>query len=128
MFYAAYVALYIERDVRDLAQVGDEIKFTVFMTAAASRTGQLLNLASLARDAGISQPTAERWLSVLTASGLAVLLRPFFNNITKRAVKTPKLYFMDTGLAAYLTRWNNADVLKTARWQGLFLKPSLWVK
>lgn len=122
MFYAAYVTLYIERDVRDLAQVGDGVKFTQFMTVTASCTGQLLNLASLARDVGISQPTAERWLSVLVASNLVMLLRPYHNNITKRAVKTPKLYFLDTGLAAYLTRWNTPDVLKNGAMSGAFFE------
>ena len=122
MFYAAYVKTYIERDVRDLAQVGDEVKFMQFMTVAASRTGQLLNLASMARDVGISQPTAERWLSVLVTSNLVYLLRPFHNNITSRTVKTPKLYFLDTGLAAYLTRWNTAEVLKTGAMAGAFFE------
>jgi len=122
MFYAAYVAAYIERDVRDLAQVGDEVKFTQFMTVTASCTGQLLNLASLARDVGISQPTAERWLSILVASNLVILLRPYHNNIIKRAVKTPKLYFLDTGLAAYLTRWNTPEVLKNGAMGGAFFE------
>jgi len=122
MFYAAYVRTYIERDVRSLAQVGDEVKFTQFMTAAAACTGQLLNAASLARDAGVSQPTAERWLSVLVASNLIFLLRPYHNNITKRAVKTPKLYFLDTGLAAYLTRWNTPEVLKNGSAAGAFFE------
>jgi predicted AAA+ superfamily ATPase len=105
-----------------LAQVGDEIKFTQFMTVAASCTGQLLNLASLARDVGISQPTAERWLSILVASNLVVLLRPYHNNITKRTVKTPKLYFLDVGLAAYLTRWNTPDVMKSGAMAGAFFE------
>lgn len=122
MFFAAYVTAYIERDVRDLAQVGDEVKFTQFMTVAASCTGQLLNLASLARDVGISQPTAERWLSILVASNLVILLRPYYNNITKRTVKTPKLYFLDTGLAAYLTRWNTPEVLKNGAMAGAFFE------
>jgi predicted AAA+ superfamily ATPase len=122
MFYAAYVRSYIERDVRDLAQVGDEVKFTQFMTVAASCTGQLLNAASLARDVGISQPTAERWLSILAASNLIILLRPYHNNITKRTVKTPKLYFLDTGLAAYLTRWNTPEVLKNGAMAGAFFE------
>jgi predicted AAA+ superfamily ATPase len=122
MFFAAYVRTYIERDVRDLAQVGDEVKFTQFMTVAASCTGQLLNLASLARDVGVSQPTAERWLSILVASNLVYLLKPYHNNITKRTVKTPKLYFLDTGLAAYLTRWNTADVLKNGAMAGAFFE------
>lgn len=122
MFYAAYVRTYIERDVRDLAQVGDEVKFTKFMTVTASCTGQLLNHASLARDVGISQPTAERWLSILIASNLIFLLSPYHNNITKRTVKTPKLYFLDTGLAAYLTRWNTPEVLKNGAMAGAFFE------
>ena len=122
MFYAAYVRTYIERDVRSLAQVGDEVKFTQFMTVTASRTGQLLNLASLARDVGISQPTAERWLSILVASNLVFLLKPYHNNITKRTVKTPKIFFLDTGLAAYLTRWNTRDVLKNGAMAGAFFE------
>lgn len=112
MYYGAYVRTYIERDVQDLSEVSDSVKFTRFMTAAAASTGQLVNLASIARDVGISQPTADRWLSILTASNVVYLLKPYSNNITKRAIKTPKLYFLDTGLAAYLTKWNTAEVLK----------------
>ena len=122
MFYGAYVKTYIERDVRELTQVGDEVKFLHFMTVAASRTGQIVNLASLARDVGISQPTAERWLSILVTSNIVHLLRPFSNNITKRTVKTPKLYFLDTGLAAYLTRWNTPEVLKNGAMAGAFFE------
>ena len=122
MYYSAYVRTYIERDVRALAQVGDEVKFTQFLTAAASRTGQLLNIASLAGDVKISQPTAERWLSILTASNLVHLLRPYHNNITKRTIKTPKLYFLDTGLAAYLTRWNLPEVMKEGAMSGAFFE------
>ena len=122
MFYAAYVRTYIERDVRYLAQVGDEVKFTQFITVTASCMGQLLNVASLARDVGISLPTAERWLSILIASNLVYLLKPYHNNITKRTVKTPKLYFLDTGLAAYLTRWNTAEVLKNGAMAGAFFE------
>lgn len=122
MFYAAYVRTYIERDVRELSEIGDSVKFTKFMVAAAATTGQLLNVASLARDVGISQPTAERWLSILVASNIVYLLQPYSNNITKRAVKTPKLYFLDTGLAAYLTRWNTPDVLKNGAMAGAFFE------
>ena len=122
MFYAAYVRTYIERDVRDLAQVGDEVKFTQFLIVTASCTGQLLNLASLARDVGISQPTAERWLSILVASNLVYLLKPYHNNITKRTVKTPKVYFHDVGLAAYITRWNTAEVLRHGAMAGAFFE------
>ena len=122
MFYAAYVKTYVERDVRDLAQVGDELKFIRFMTVTASYTGQLLNVAALARDVGISHPTAERWLSILVTSNLVMLLKPYHNNIIKRAVKTSKLYFLDTGLAAYLTRWNTPEVLKTGAMAGAFFE------
>lgn len=122
MFYGAYVKTYIERDVRELTQVGDEVKFMRFMTAAASCTGQLLNLASLARDVGISQPTADRWMSILVVSNIVYLLRPYSNNVLKRAIKTPKLYFLDTGLAAYLTRWNTPDVLKSGAMAGAFFE------
>ena len=122
MFYGAYVRTYIERDVRDLSDIGDTVKFTRFMTAAAASTGQLVNLASMARDVGISQPTAERWLSILVASNIVYLLKPYSNNITKRAVKTPKLYFLDTGLTAYLTRWNTPEVLKNGAMAGAFFE------
>ena len=122
MFYGAYVRTYIERDVRDLTEIGDTVKFTKFMTAAAAATGQLLNLASLARDVGISGPTADRWMSILVASNLVYLLHPYYTNITKRAIKTPKLYFLDTGLAAYLTKWNTVDVLKNGAMAGAFFE------
>lgn len=122
MFYGAYVQTYIERDVRALSEIGDTVKFTRFMTAAAASTGQLVNIASMARDIGISQPTAERWLSILVASNIVYLLKPYSNNITKRAVKTPKLYFLDTGLAAYLTRWNTLEVLKSGAMAGAFFE------
>ena len=122
MFYGAYVRTYMERDVRELSEIGDTVKFTKFMVAAAASTGQLLNLTSLARDVGISQPTAERWLSILAASNIVYLLQPYSNNITKRAIKTPKLYFLDTGLAAYLTKWNTPDVLKNGAMAGAFFE------
>ncbi|MCX4286799.1 MAG: DUF4143 domain-containing protein, partial [Clostridia bacterium] len=122
MFYAAYLRTYIERDVRELTEIGDVVKFSKFMIAAAAMTGNLLNISSLARDVGISQPTAERWLSVLVASNIVYLLQPYSNNVTKRAVKTPKLYFLDTGLAAYLTKWSSPDVLKNGAMAGAFFE------
>lgn len=122
MYYGAYVRTYIERDVSELSDVGSFVKFTRFLTAAAASTGQLLNLSSLARDVGISQTMAERWLSVLAASNIVYLLKPYANHIIKRAVKTPKLYFLDTGLAAYLTRWNTTEVLKNGAMAGAFFE------
>lgn len=122
MYYSAYVRTYIERDVRELSEIGDEVKFTRFMTVAAASTGQLLNLSSMARDVGVSQPTVERWLSILVASNIVYLLKPYSNNIMNRAIKTPKLYFLDTGLAAYLTKWNTPDVLKNGAMSGAFFE------
>ena len=121
-FYAAYTKTYIERDVRDLTQVGDELAFLKFMAAIASMTGKLLNLASLAQDAGISAPTAQRWISVLMAADLVYLLPPYYNIALKRAIKTPKVYFLDTGLAAYLTKWSSAEVLETGAMAGAFFE------
>jgi len=121
-YYSDYVKTYLERDVRKLIQVADEMLFMRFMTVCAAMTGQLLNLASLARDVGISEPTAKRWLSVLRTSGIVYLLRPYFNNVIKRTVKTPKLYFLDTGLAAYLTRWLTYETLSKGAMSGHFFE------
>lgn len=121
-FYADYIKTYIERDVRSLTQVADEGDFLKFMTVCAAMTGQMLNLASIAKDVGISEPTAKRWLSILKSSGIAYLLKPYSNNAIKRTVKTPKLYFLDTGLAAYLTRWMTAETLSIGAMNGRFFE------
>jgi predicted AAA+ superfamily ATPase len=121
-FYGAYIRTYIERDVRDLTQVGDELKFLNFMTVLASRTGQLLNLSGIADDTGISGKTAERWLSILKTSNLVYLLQPWHTNVGSRAIKTPKFYFLDTGIAAYLTKWNNPEVLRDGAMAGAFFE------
>lgn len=122
MYYATYVNTYIERDVRNLTQVGDTLSFLKFMTALASRIGQLINLNSIATEVGITVPTAQRWLSILVASNIVYILEPYYNNIMKRAVKTPKVYFLDTGLAAYLTKWKNKDVLEAGTMSGSFFE------
>ena len=122
LFYGSYTKTYIERDVRELTQIGDELKFLRFMAVIAASTGQVVNLASVSREVGISQSTTERWLSILQSANIVYLLPPYFNNITKRAIKKPKLYFMDTGLAAYLTRWNNAEVLEKGAMAGAFFE------
>ncbi|HCC37345.1 MAG TPA: ATPase [Treponema sp.] len=121
-FYDSYIRTYIERDVRVLAQVGDELQFMQFVAVAASRTGQMLNYHDMARDVQISEPTAKKWLSILVTSGLVYLLPPFSVNVEKRVVKTPKLYFLDTGLAAYLNRWTNPDVLRQGAAAGNFFE------
>jgi len=121
-FYADYIKTYIERDVRNLTQVTDEGDFLKFMTVCAAMTGQLLNMASLARDVGVSEPTAKRWLSVLKTSGIVYLLKPYSNNAINRAVKTPKMHFLDIGLAAYLTRWMTAEALSIGAMNGNFFE------
>lgn len=103
-WFAAYVATYIERDVRQLLNVGNLATFQRFLPMCAARSGQLLNLNSLASDCGISQPTARQWLTVLQASWLVALLPPYHRNFGKRLVKTPKLYFLDSGLLCHLLR------------------------
>ena len=122
VFYADYIKTYIERDVRKLTQVADEDSFFKFMTVCAAMTGQMLNLSSLAKDVGISEPTAKRWLSILKSSGLVYLLKPYSNNVISRAVKTPKLHFLDVGLAAYLTRWLTPENLLNGAMSGHFFE------
>ena len=121
-FYADYVKTYIERDVRNLTQVADEGDFLKFLTVCAAMNGQMLNLSKVAREVGVSEPTAKRWLSILKSSGVVYLLKPFSNNAIKRAVKTPKIYFLDSGLSAYLTRWVTVDVLKNGAMNGAFFE------
>lgn len=111
-FYSSYLQTYIERDIRELINIGEEISFTKFITAIASRTGQLLNYSDVAKDIGKNVPTVQRWLSLLVASGLVYLLYPYAQSIGNRMTKMPKVYFLDTGLACYLTRWSSPAVLE----------------
>ena len=122
LFYGSYVQTYLQRDVRALASVGDEMAFMKFLRAAAARTGQLLNLTAMARDVDIAPNTAKNWLSILKASGTVYLLEPFHANVTKRLVKSPKLYFLDTGLAAYLTEWSTPETLEAGAMSGAMLE------
>ncbi len=101
-FYSSYVETYIQRDVRSLLNIGNLKQFTSFLQLCAGRVGQILNLNALANDVGITQPTARAWLSTLEASYILYTLSPYYNNFNKRIIKSPKLYFYDTGLAAYL--------------------------
>jgi hypothetical protein len=125
LFYGSYVQTYLQRDIRDLAQVGDEIAFLRFLRAAAARTGQLLNLSDLARDADVAPNTAKHWLSILRASGIAYLLEPYHANLARRMVKAAKLYFLDTGLCAYLTAWSAPQALEAGAMSGAMLET--WV-
>ncbi len=117
-FYTGYVRTYLERDVRDLITVKDEASFYHFLVACAARTGRLVNHSDLARDAGVDTKTAQSWLSVLQASGVVRLLRPFWSNATKRLTKTPKLYFTDTGLACHLLGWSSPETLRRGAMAG----------
>jgi len=122
LFYSSYVQTYLQRDVSDLAQVGNKEAFYRFLKACAARTAQILNLSDLARDADISVTTAKNWLSILEASFQIFLLRPYASNVTKRLVKRPKLYFLDTGLAAYLTEWSTPETLASGAMAGAFFE------
>ena len=122
VFYGNYLKTYIERDVRELAQVGDELQFIQFMRIMATRTGQLLNLNNVAKEIQVSQPTAKRWLSILQSSGIVYLLPPYHNNFGKRIVKSPKLYFADTGLCSYLAKWNSPESLMTGAMSGAYFE------
>jgi Predicted ATPase (AAA+ superfamily) len=112
-WYGSYLRTYVERDVRDVLRIADLGTFQSFVRLCAGRTGQLLNLSSLAADCGITHPTARAWLSVLEASSLVFLLRPHSRNFSKRIIKTPKLYFLDSGLLCYLLRIRNEEDLAT---------------
>jgi len=117
-FYSSYVRTYLDRDVSKLAQVGNLLQFEKFMISLSARTGQLLNIADVAKDTGISQQTAEKWLSILIASNIVYVLKPYHNNVLKRLIKTPKIYFLDTGLASYFVGWDNPQVLQNGAMSG----------
>ena len=110
-YYSSYVSTYLERDINELISA-DSITFTKFLTAVAARTGELLNYANVAGEVGVSEPTIKKWISILERTGIVFLLQPYSASALSRAIKTPKLYFRDTGLACYLTRWLTADALK----------------
>lgn len=125
LFYKSYVQTYIQRDVRDMVNIMDETGFNRFLRAVAARTGQLLNYSDIARDVDIDHKTAKAWLSALEASGLVYLLQPYHRNVTKRLVKTPKLYFLDTGLCSYLTQWPTPESLEAGAMSGAILETYL---
>lgn len=110
-YYADYVNTYLERDIQNLEQVGNTLSFLQFMTVLASRTGELLNMESIAQEIGVSAPTIKKWIAILQKTNIIFLLQPFSNNINKRIVKTPKIYFTDTGLVCYLCKWLTTDTL-----------------
>ena len=110
-YYSSYVSTYIERDINELISA-DSITFTKFRTVVAARTGEILNYNNIASEVGVSEPTIKNWISILERTGIVYLLQPYSASALNRAIKTPKIYFRDTGLACYLTRWLTADALK----------------
>lgn len=128
LWVGSYVQTWLERDVRALTQVADLATFERFLRLCAARTGQLLNLSQLGRDAGVSQPTAARWLSVLEASGVVLLLQPFHGNLGKRLVKTPKLYFVDTAVATWLVGLHDEEPTLRGPMGGALVETALVVE
>lgn len=122
IFYSSYISTYIERDVRELSGTIDALKFNRFVTAVAARCSQLINYTVLAEDADIDIQTAKSWLNILETLGIVFLLHPYSNNVLKRTIRTPKLYFYDTGLVCYLTRWSSAEVAEKGAMSGALLE------
>lgn len=122
VFYSSYVQTYIDRDVSETISGVDKLLFQDFIRAAACRVGQVLNVHDIAGDVGVSDDTAKRWLQVLEKSDVIFYLRPYSNNLLKRTVKTPKLYFFDTGLVAYLARYSAPEILEAGAMNGTILE------
>ena len=112
-YYSSYVSTYLERDINELI-TADSVTFTKFLTSVAARTGQMLNYAAIAGEIGVSEPTIKSWISILERTGIVFILHPYSASALSRAIKSPKIYFRDTGLACYLSRWITADALKNS--------------
>jgi len=124
-FWQSYLATYLQRDIKELTQVADEISFMSFLIAVAARTARPVVMSEISKEVGISEPTVKRWLSVLASSGMIVLVPPYANNRLTRLTKMPLLHMMDTGLAAHLLRWTSPEVLETGAMSGQFFES--WV-
>ena len=122
IYYRSYVSTYIEKDVRRLINSGSEMQFRNFLSIIALRTGQKLHYEEISANVGIDTRTCKRWISILETSGLIFLLQPYMSNISSRIIKAPKLYYMDTGLCAYLCRWPNAEMLEQCAMNGAFFE------
>ena len=112
-FYSSYVTTYIERDINEIIDT-DGVTFTKFLTVTAARTGELLNYSNIAGEVGVTEPTIKNWISILERTGIIYILQPYSASALNRAIRSPKIYFRDTGLACYLTRWLTADALKNS--------------
>lgn len=122
IFYSGYINTYLERDVKDLSGSIDSLKFLNFITAVAARASQMVNYKGIADDCDIDQTTAKSWLRILETLGIIFYLHPYSNNVLKRTVKTPKLYFYDTGLVCYLTKWSSAETAMNGATNGALLE------
>lgn len=122
IYYASYVSTYIERDVRALTNISSITDFTRFMVAIAARSGELLNYSNVAQEVGVSVDTIKRWTTILETSGIIYLLKPYSNNHLKRAIKTPKVYMLDTGLMAWLTKWLTHETIQQGAKSGQFFE------
>ena len=118
----SYLQSYLDRDLRELFGVEKIAEFHMFLRLCAARTGQILNMSELARDAGVSVHAVREWLSILESTLHVFLLRPYFRNVSQQLIKAPKLYFLDTGLAAFLTKWSTPDVLAAGAMAGAFFE------
>ena len=117
-YYQSYVKTYLERDVNKLIKASNHMTFVKFMTAVAARTGQILNYANIADQVGVSEVTIKEWISILEKSGIIYILKPYTASVLNRAIRTPKMYFRDTGLCCYLTRWLTSETLKNGAMAG----------
>ncbi len=122
MYYSSYLSTYVEHDVRDISGAADALKFHRFITAVAARTSQTLNYNALAEDADMDIQTSKAWVNILETLGIIFLLHPYSNNVLKRTVKTPKVYFYDTGLVCYLTKWSSPEVAESGAMNGALLE------
>jgi len=122
MYYRAYVDTYLQRDIKDLTQVADEMAFYNFMTVVAARTAKPVVYEEIANEVGISAPTAKKWLSILVSSRIVAIVQPYFNSVLKRVTKMPLMHFLDTGLCAYLLKWGNAKALERGAMSGAFFE------
>lgn len=122
IYYSSYISTYMGRDVRELSGNIDALKFNRFVTAMAARTAQMLNFSAVAEDADIDVPTAKAWTNVLETLGIIFLLHPYSNNVLKRTIKTPKVYFYDSGLVCYLTKWSSPETAESGAMNGALLE------
>ncbi|HHT24738.1 MAG TPA: ATP-binding protein [Clostridiaceae bacterium] len=122
IYFKSYINTYIERDVMSLIAASSELQFRNFISILALRTAQELHYDEIARNSGIDVRTVKRWISILQTSGIIYLLQPYMANISKRIIKAPKLYFMDTGLCAYLCKWPNSEMLENCAMNGAFFE------